>query len=70
MFMKHYAPSRCEPRIIVKMGFRQMGGGGEWSGRGDMNEEFGFVKVQKTFGGGGGQGGCERRIVNEKLKLL
>ena len=40
IFMKHYAPNRCEPRIkvIVKMG------------------------VRLELGGGGGQGGCERRI--------
>ena len=40
MFMKHYAPHRCEPRIevIVKMGV--------WPG--DMNQEYIIVKMHKN----------------------
>ena len=49
MFMKHYAPNRCEPSIEVtmKMGV-QWGGGGVrgWSGWGvvrvDVSEELKF----------------------------
>ena len=54
MFMKHYAPNRCEPRIevIVKMGVR--------FGRGvDVNEELvisNAKKKKKILGVGGG--GC------------
>ena len=52
MFMKHYAPNRCEPRIevIVKMWIRLGRGGGGV----DVNEEF------VILGGGGG--------VNKQLK--
>ena len=56
MFMKHYAPNRCEPRIkvIVKMGIRLGRGGGV-----DVNEEL------VILGGGGGGGGLD---VNKQLK--
>ena len=67
MFMKHYAPNRCEPSIevIMKMGV-QWGrvllgcqGGCERERRIEV-----IVKIKKKkFGGGGsGQDGCERRI--------
>ena len=46
MFTKHYAPNRCEPSIEA-LNF----GGGGWFGLGCSG-----------WGGGGGQGGCERRI--------
>ena len=47
MFMKHYAPKRCEPSIevIMKMGV-------QW---GVLFFFFFFF-----LGGGGGQDGCER----------
>ena len=54
MFMKHYAPNRCEPSIevIMKMGV-QWGGGGCWVLGG----------CQGIRGGGGGGGvECERRF--------
>ena len=64
MFMKHYAPNRCEPSIEAL----NIGGGGH--GLGDQgtikHRSEVFVKIQKKNGGGGvrkgGQGGCERRI--------
>ena len=42
MFMKHYAPSRCEPgiEVIVKMGVRLGRGGGGGGGGVDVNEEL------------------------------
>ena len=53
MFMKHYAPNRCDPSIevIMKMGVRCGGGGGG-----------GGVGLFCFFfrGGGGCQDGCER----------
>ena len=68
MFMKHYAPNRCEPSIeALNLGAQ---------GRCERRSEI-FVKIQKKkfffffffFGGGGGrvgggwgQGGCARRI--------
>ena len=67
MFMKHYAPNRCEPSIevIMKMGVK-------WGGQGGCKRRIeAIVKIQKkVFGGGGGegQGGCKRRI--EKLMSL
>ena len=66
MFMKHYAPNRCEPSIEVIM---QMGV--KWGGQGGCERRIeAIVKIQKkVFGGGGeGQGGCKRRI--EKLMSL
>ena len=56
MFMKHYVPNRCEPRIEVIVQMRV------WPGRGKGNQEFVIVKMQKKQPGGGCQGGCERRI--------
>ena len=57
MFMKHYAPNRCEPRIkvIVKMGIRLGRGGGV-----DVNEELVIL-------GGGGGVGCEQTIEGKLL---
>ena len=64
MFMKHYAPNRCDPSIEASI----VGGRGEV--RADVNEEVFFVKISFIylfFGGrggggrGGGQGRCERR---------
>ena len=53
MFMKHYAPNRCEPRIkvIVKMGIRLGRGGGV-----DVNEELVILGGGGGGGGGGGMG--------------
>ena len=47
MFIQHYAPNRCEPRIkvIVKISPSKSQGGG-----GDVNDE----KRQMEWGGGGG----------------
>ena len=65
MFMKHYAPNRCEPSIEA-LNFRGGGGGG-------------FVKFQKKIyfifflGGGGGWGGRVRGVrvdVNGEVKFL
>ena len=65
MFMKHYAPNRCEP-------IGEMGGGGERMGGCKPRIEV-IVKMQKkksrgggwgcpVGGGWGGSGGCEPRI--------
>ena len=53
MFMKHYAPNRCEPSIevIMKMGV-------QWG----IGFFLGASGWMCRVGGGGGQGGCERRI--------
>ena len=66
MFMKHYAPNRCEPSIEFQ------GRGGD-PGRCERRSEV-FVKIQKKKifffflggggggeGGGGGHGRCEQR---------
>ena len=64
MFMKHYAPNRCEPSIevIVKM-WVQLGEGVVGSNVGD---EVVWGKCKKGGPGPvvrwGGQGGCEQRI--------
>ena len=62
MFMKHYAPNRCEPRIkvIVKMGIQLGRGGGV-----DVNEEL--VILGGGGGGGGGWVGCEQTIEGKLL---
>ena len=56
MFMKHYAPNRCEPSIEA-LNFR--GGGEGDQGRCEWRSEV-FVKFKKKFfffwGGGGGGG--------------
>ena len=74
MFMKHYAPNRCEPSIEALIFIFGGGGGGV---RADVNGEV-FVKFLNFFffyffffflggggghvrGGGGGRGRCERR---------
>ena len=73
MFMKHYAPNRCEPSIEFRTG---LGGQGRCEQRSEV-----FVKIQKKKiffffggggewvrsgrgggGGGGSQGGCKQRI--------
>ena len=64
MFMKHYAPNRCEPSIevIVKMGVRPGGGwlvGSKVRGRGCCG-------VNAKKGGLGPVGGD----MDEELKLL
>ena len=54
MFMKHYAPNRCEPSIEA-LNFRGRGGHGRCERRSEV-----FVKIQKKylfFFGGGGVGG-------------
>ena len=57
MFMKHYAPQRCEPSIEFREGGWR--GGGD-QGRCERRSEV-FVKIQKKnislWGGGGGGGG-------------
>ena len=53
MFMKHYAPNRCEPSIKA-LNCRGSGGSGQMERRSEV-----FVKIQKKMGGGewGGSGG-------------
>ena len=66
MFMKHYAPNRCEPSIEA-LNFRGRGDQGRCERRSEV-----FVKIQKKIGGGGcrvGLGGV-RVDVNEELKFL
>ena len=73
MFMKHYAPNRCEPRIevIMKMGVQWRGlgfGGGVQVGCERRIEVI--VEMQKKSRGGGGGSGSVRVNVNEELKFL
>ena len=53
MFMKHYAPNRCEPSIEA-LNFRGRGDQGRCERRSEV-----FVKIQKKniFGGEGGGSG-------------
>ena len=69
MFMKHYAPNRCEP--IIKFRGRGRGGGGGGV-RADVNGEVVFVKFQKKkIGGGRGRvRGGVRVDVNGEVKFL
>ena len=67
MFIKHYAPTRCEPSIevIVKLGVRPGEGllGSKVGGRG-------WCVINAKKGGRvrfGDQGGCEPRIEVSKL---
>ena len=54
MFIKHYAPNRCEPSIEVIM---QIGWVGGCQGGSEQRIEV-FVKIpKKKIGGGGGWGG-------------
>ena len=83
MFVKHYAPNRCEPSIEALIFFFFFfflgggGGGGEWGdqGRYEQRSEV-FVKFQKKkyifffLGGGGGGGGGVRVDVNGEVKFL
>ena len=69
MFMKHYAPNRCEPRneVIMKMGVQWGWGVGFSFGRVrvdvNVNEGLKYCENSKTkWGRGSWQGGCERRI--------
>ena len=73
MFMKHYAPNRCEPSIEYRGG-----GGGGVQGRCERRSEV-FVKIQifsfyfyffvvVVVGGGGG--GLRRVDVNGEVKFL
>ena len=61
MFMKHYAPIRCEPSIEA-LNFRGRGDQGRCERRREV-----FVKIHfffgggDRFGGGGGHGRCEQR---------
>ena len=62
MFMKHYAPNRCETSIeaIVKMAFRPGWGRGVW-----LVARIGLEvggKCKKRGVRGMGQSGCEPRI--------
>ena len=73
LFMKHYAPNRCEPSIEFQRGG---GGGGGDQGRCERRSEF-FVKIKKKkiFGGrggrvGGGGGGGVMVDVNREVKFL
>ena len=67
MFMKHYAPNRCEPSIevIMQMGVQWVGFG-FWGGcQGGCERERRIeviVKIKKNGGGGSGQGEYERRF--------
>ena len=70
MFMKHYAPNRCEPRIEAL----NFGVGSGDQGRCERRSEV-FVKIQKKIllggsGRGGGRVGGFRMDVNEELKFL
>ena len=54
MSMKHYAPNRCEPSIVVIM---KMGSNGGLGGQGGCERRIEvFVKSEKNSGGGGGRG--------------
>ena len=58
MFMKHYAPNRCEPSI-------------EFRGEGDRADVNGEVKFFGGGPGGGGRGESGVRVdVNEETKFL
>ena len=66
MFMKQYAPNRCEPRIGA-LNFR---GGGGWQGRCERRSVV-FVKIHFFGGGGGGRGGGGIRVdVNGEVKFF
>ena len=61
MFMKQYAPNRCEPSIEVSV---RRGGGGSW-GHGAYNQRIKVIaKMLKKsrVGRRGCQGGYEQRI--------
>ena len=61
MFLKQYAPNRCEPSIEVSV--RRGGGGG--GGHGAYNQRIKVIaKMLKKLGGqgGGGGGAYEQRI--------
>ena len=67
MFMKHYAPNRCEPSIevIMKMGVQWGWGSGVLrveGGQGGCEYERRIEVIVKI------QCGCERRIKNAKKK--
>ena len=71
MFMKHYAPNRCEPSIET-LNFGGGGGGGEVGdqGRCERRSEV-FVKFQnKKKLGGMGSGVGVRVDVNGEVKFL
>ena len=78
MFMKHYAPNRCELNIevIVKFGVQWGGGGGGGRdlGRVDVNEELKYEELKFCENAkknrGRGRGGGDRVDVNEDVKLL
>ena len=56
MFMKHYAPNRCEPSIEALNFFFLGGGGGGGQGKCERRSEV-FVNFFFFFlGGGGGEG--------------
>ena len=71
MFMKHYAPNRCEPSIEALDCGRGGGGQGRCERRSEVymkfkKKTFFFLFIFFFFGGGGGsgpggQGTCERR---------
>ena len=56
MFMKHYAPNRCEPSIEA------LNFGGRAEVRAELNGEVKFCEnsKKKKWGGGGGGGGGGR----------
>ena len=67
MFMKHYAPNRCEPSIE----FRGEGGDpGRCERRSEIFVKFQFFLFVCLFVGGGIGGGGVRMDVNEELKCL
>ena len=64
MFMKHYAPNRCEPSIEA-LNFRGRGDQGRCERRGEV-----FVKIHFFFFGGGVVGSGVVVDVNREVKFL
>ena len=58
MFMKQYAPNRCEPSIEVRSG----GGGGHGAYSQRISVIAKMLKKSRVGRGGGCQGGYEQRI--------
>ena len=67
MIMKHNAPNRCKPSIEVIMKLRVQWGSifrGECHGGCERKRRIEvIVKIKENRGRGSGQGGCERRIM-------
>ena len=74
MFMKHYAPNRCQPSIEA-LNFRGEGDQGRCERRSEVFVKFMFFFVVVFFWGegGGGHGRCEQRsevFVKIQKKIL